>query len=305
MRAFVILMMLAGTARAGTITPPAGWTSDPQTAARLDKHVDHFGGLPTQTTFEVYRPATAGAVLYVTLAQAAVAAAKRDAAATAELEELRAEVKRHGGDAKVESSSQAADPAKQQIEGVLRWRDAGIGLAVSTRILLAADAQRVLAARGECMLAADAPAALAKACEDALATLDVGLAAGARVALAISAEPAAATPAPGPAATSEPASGSGPAPARLDDGSRAVLPPIPVAPKERETDRRPIYLGGGLIVLAAAFWWNRRRREKFEREEKQERGVPADDDGDGEDLHDAAAADAKPAEPDRKDEHDG
>jgi hypothetical protein len=301
MRAFVILMMLAGAARAGTITPPAGWTSDPETAVRLDKHLDHFGGLPTQATFEVYRPATAGAVLYVTFAQAAVAAAKRDAAASAELEELRAEVKRHGGDAKVESSSQAVDPAKQQIEGVLRWRDAAMGLVVSTRIVMAADAQRVLAVRGECMLAADAPAALVKACEDALATLDVGLATG-RVALAITA-----TEAPAATAAEPPASGSnGPPAARLDDGSRAVLPPIPVAPKARETDRRPIYVGGGLIVLAAAFWWNRRRREKFERDEKQERGVPADDDGDGEDLHEAAADAPPEAEAtDGKDKHDG
>jgi len=290
MRSLVIVALLSGsmdTGWAGNVTAPPGWTADPDAAQQLDRGGDHFGGLPTQATFEVWHPAAAGAVLYVTRAQAAAKPEQRDAAATAELAELQAELVRHGGDAKIETQSQAADADKKQAEGVLRWRDQAMGLVVSSRVVVAADVQRVVAVRGECMLAADAPAELVKACEGALATLDPGVAAGERQAIAIGSLAVAvpATPA-APAAPGEPA--------RLDDGSKAVLPPIAVAPKDRETDRRPIYLGGGLIVLAAAFWWNRRRREKFERDEKPE-GKP---DADSDDLHEAA-------EPEKEKQDDG
>jgi len=281
MRSLVIVALLAGsmdTGWAGNVTAPPGWTADPDAAQQLDRGGDHFGGLATQATFEVWHPATAGAVLYVTRAQGAAKPEQRDAAATAELAELQAELLRHGGDAKIEAQAQTADPDKKQAEGVLRWRDPAMGLVVSSRVVVVADVQRVVAVRGECMLAADAPAELVKACEGALATLDPGVAAGERQAIAIGA----AAPAP----VAAPSTSSATPPATLDDGSKAVLPPMAVAPKQRETDKRPIYFGGGLIVLAAAFWWNRRRRERFERDEKPE-GQP---DVDSDDLHEAAEA---------------
>jgi hypothetical protein len=78
-----------------------------------------------------------------------------------------------------------------------------------------------------------------------------------------------------------------------DGGSRPTLTPITVAAPQRESDRRPIYVGFGLVVLAAVFWWNRRRREKFEREDLGVLAAPPGDryqGSDSDDLHAAAAA---------------
>ena len=319
MRILAAVAMLGGAAHAGTIAPPAGWTLDPQLSARI-------GGAPRPgaPVTEAYRPAARGAVLYVTRVERTVAADRRDATAAAELAELRGAVRRQGAGVRVEASTMRANPAAKQLEASLTWRDAAAGVVDASRMLVAADAQRLVAVTGQCVLAADAPAELAKACEAALATLDPGIDAGARVPLSIGGEaeedepplpgpglaPAAAAGSaagPAPPAAGAPAAGTRaglPEPAKLDDGSRVSLQPLP--PPKTEPDRRPIYLGFGLLVLALLFWWNRRRRERFEAEDERGDGdrdrdrrpaaatrtepkaaeSPGDDDAD--DLHAAA-----------------
>jgi hypothetical protein len=77
---------------------------------------------------------------------------------------------------------------------------------------------------------------------------------------------------------------------RLDaSGPRAAISPMTV-PADRETDRRPVFIGGGIVLLALLFWWNRKRRERFEREDAT--AMKADADAD--DLH--AAAEETPDE---------
>ena len=73
----------------------------------------------------------------------------------------------------------------------------------------------------------------------------------------------------------------------LDDGRRPGFAPIAIPPSERETDRRPMYIGAGLIALAVTFWWNRRRRERFDREHDDAPPARSKDD-DADDLHAAA-----------------
>lgn len=325
---------LAGVAAAQappprSITPPAGWARQPVQVAAPRPDV-------TATSVEVFYPPPAPgatgprpAVLYVTRIERPAAADRRDAIASAELEEIFAAQRRQGPGAQTEASTRRADPAARQLEASLTWRDASIGMVDASRVVVAADAGRVVAITGQCLLAAGAPAELASACDAALATLEPGVPAAARVPLAMAAEPASvagpagpaapAAPAP-PAASGEPAAmtapgasgpGPGPAPARLDDASRVELPQPP-PPPARAADRRPLYLGVGIVVIALMFWWNRRRRERFEADD-QAGGKPArapagepdrapadDDDDDG--LH--AAADPPKREPKPEEEKD-
>jgi hypothetical protein len=295
---------------ARTVTPPAGWTPQPvkSTAARPGA---------AMSSVETYYPPAATApsaeprpaALYVTRIERKVAPERRDAIASAEIEEIFAAQRRQGANAKTEASARRADPAGKQLEAALTWRDTSLGMVDTSRVIVAADAQRVVAVTGQCLLAAGAPAELAKACEAALATLDPGIPAAARVPLSMAAEPAPVEPPPAsagaprvPAAADGPASPrAGPAPARLDDASHVELPSRQ-SPPERSADRRPIYIGLGLVGLALLFWWNRRRRDQLEAADRRadaERGGGGGDDD--EDLH--AAADeptaAKP-DPDRK-----
>lgn len=297
--AVLALCGLAGAQAPGprTIAPPSGWTPGQAKAApRPDA---------TASSAEAYHPpATSSgprsAALYVTRVEHRATPERRDAIASAEIEEIFAAQRRQGAGAKTEASARRADPAARQLEATLTWRDAGIGMIDSSRVVAAADPQRVVAVTGQCLFALDAPAELVKACEASLATLDPGIPAAARVQLSLSAEPAPPAPAgpAAPAAAPAPArSGSGgatgPAPPALDDAGRVGLsPPQPrpeLQPRQQEPDRRPLYLGLGLVALALLFWWNRRRRERFEAEDRAAGGGGDEDD---DELHDAAA---KPA----------
>jgi hypothetical protein len=320
---------LAGVAAAQAparraVTPPAGWTQQPVKMAAPRPDV-------TSMSVEAYHPAAAAgapgdprpAVLYVTRIERKAAPDRRDAIASAEVEEIFAAQRRQGAGATTEASSRRADPAARQLEATLTWRDASIGVVDTSRVVVAADAQQVVAVTGQCLLGAGAPPALAKACDAALATLDPGIPAAARVPLAMVAEPAAVEAPPGPpsmgaaaapgaapAAAGAPGAPhtpwTGPAPARLDDATRIELPPRPPQPP-RSADQRPLYLGLGLVAIALVFWWNRRRRERLDQDEGQGEGrgdagaggsPRGGGDDDDDDLHAAAEQPDPPDPPD-------
>ncbi len=286
----LVIAMLGATAHADSIKAPAGWTPDPGASVSLTKKtgdMPHFGGLRAIVTTEVYRP-PAGGSLFVTRLSANVKAEDKDRAATAELVELDASMRRAG--ATVQPGQNAVDAAAKQLVASRQWSTSGI--ATHARIVIAADAQVIVAVMGECVLAGDAPPDVVNACRTALTTLDPGIAAASRVPLAIDAATldAAGKPAPVPA-TGSGASG----PSLVESGERPSLPPMTIPQETREPDRRPIYVGLGLIVLAVVFYWNRKNREKLEREyekrtpDKPEKPPePKTGDRDADDLHAAA-----------------
>lgn len=307
-RAVVLSMFCFVATAAADVTPPTGWQSNPELAAALSQRADLFGGLPATVTLDVYRAPIAGAVLYVTRAEAKVTADQRDAAASYELEELRRAFERAGSGAKAQAQSQRIDPATKLAEGTLAWRDDGAGVVTMRRVAIAADAGRIVAMTGECVLATDLAPAIAKACEQSLQTVVPDIALAQRVPLAIvggAAQPATIEP-EAPAGTAAPSTG----PSMQDASKLPPLAPIQVTPPpapQRESDRRPVILGLGLVVLAVIFYLNRRRRERFEREDartaaRTERPLDHHDDEparngasrdtDDEDLH--AAADDHP-----------
>lgn len=302
-----VLALGAATASADVlVTPPAGWQQDRELAARMTPALGtEFAGLAgVEVVFAVYRAPAPGAVLYVTHATAKDPgdAARRDAVIANELEALAVAFRGQGTTAKLELSNKQADSAKRQLEAALRYRDDSAQLVKSSRTLVVGDGAKLVSVTGDCMIAADAAPALLTACEGALATLDPGIATDKRIALSIT--DAGASTAAGATSGAADATGAGPStaiptgpgptgePARLDDGSRAVLPPIAVAPAKRETDMRPVYVGLGLIVLAALFLWNRKRRERFDREDRGDGAGRRDErrDEDADDLHSAAAS---------------
>ena len=281
-RVLAILMCSFALATAGTVTKPNGWTADTKTALSLSQqlgNVPHFGGLASIVTVEAFR--TTGGVLYTTRVLANVQPEQRDAAASAELDDLRASLRRGSN---VGPTTWKREAVAGRLEGTLAWNDANA--VTESRMLVVADEQHVIAVSGECVLAPDAPAEVATACRAALATLDPELAAEKRVALTLA--PEAAPPPPPPTATTTTR-----APSMTEAGERPVLQPMQVAPAAPSTpDRRPIYVGGGLVVLAVVFWWNRKRREKLEREYEDRAAPSRRRDADDDDLH-AAASDSK------------
>lgn len=289
-RLLVIAIVLGtATAQADSIKPPAGWTPDPGASVSLTKKagdVPHFGGLPAVVTTEVYRP-VAGGSLFVTRFAANLKAEDKDRAATAELVELDAAMRRAG--ATVLPGQNAVDAAAKQLVASRQWTDATSGVTTHARTVIAADGQQIVAVTGECVLAGDAPADVVSACRTALTTLDPGIAVASRVALALDAATidAAGKPAPIPSA------GSGVSgPSLVESGERPALPPMTIPQDPREPDRRPIYVGLGLIVLAVVFYWNRKNREKLEREYEtrtaDQPAKPKPTDRDADDLHAAA-----------------
>jgi len=300
--ALAITCALAGSATAGTVTPPAGWASDPAAAVSLSKKVvdlPRFGGLRAIVTTEVFR--TTGCSLFVTRASASVAnldGPSIDRAANSEANELM-----RGG--QQPKSTKKLDELQRAIEATLSWRDDATGVNAHSRIVVVADSQHIVSVTGECVSGADASKPVETACIAALATLDPGIVKTSRLVLRLPDQPAGSA-----AREPTPATGSGMqlgGPSLVDSGERPSLPPMQIAPEPREPDRRPVYVGLGLVVLAVLFWWNRKNREKLEREYEHRLGdKPASSDeaasekpakpkksrdGDADDLHAAAAAD--------------
>lgn len=299
-RVAIILTCLAGTAAAAPgVTPPKGWIPDEPTAISLSRKlaaVPHFGGVPAIVATEAYRAPTGKGALYLTRVAANIKPEDRNKAATAELDEIRASMRRQGA---AEPWAPSANPDTKLLVAALSWRDASTNLAISSVTIVAADAQQLVAITGECIFAAEVVAEptneLAPACREALRTLDPGIEPGTRVALTLAGDPAATSP------VTAPSMGPSTAPL-LGDGERPKLEPKAFPQQSRDQDRRPIYVGGGLVVLALVFWWNRRRRERFEadydarakrtgpdqpEDEAADAGVSGD--GDADDLHAAAS----------------
>lgn len=302
----------AGADPTRLITPPAGWRADPEQATALAQRfaaTGHFGALRTVTAAEAYVAAQPGAALFVTRATATLSnpPAQAPRATRAALDELRASGRRAaltGGTAQEQGWQERVEADARQVTATLTWTDTTSHAADTARIVVASDGTRIVAVTGECLAGEAAAPALVAACQAALATLDPGVAPASRVAPVLAPEgaagpePAAAAPAPGEISASAPRR----EPARLDDGSRFVMPPTTVALDRPDGDRRPVLVGAGVVVLALMFWWNRRRRDLFEHED---RGAstprtprrPRDADDDADDLHAAARAGA-PDQPD-------
>ena len=253
----------AGTAGAETIKPPAGWKLDTTQSEQLTTQLGGIGHLglergaqPIQVNADVYVPAQPGVVLSVVLV-AATTNAELPAAARAAVDELHATSQRAAlaGTGIVEEGWQEkVDPAAKQIEATLAWRDTAAKTSSTARLLIVADDAHIMALTGECFAGDDVDAKLVADCKAALATLDPGIEPGKRIALALA--PTGSRPAPPAGSVREPA--------RMDDGTRAPLPPMTIPQEGRTVDRRPVYVGIGLVVLAVVFWWNRHRRARRE-----------------------------------------
>ncbi len=255
---------VAGVARAEgapTIQVPSGWQLDTAHSEEQTKRLQstsHFGLDPaahaTMANADVYVPRERGVVLSVVLV-AASTTEELPAAARAAVDELHAASQRAalaGGGIVEEGWQEKVDTAGKQIEATLAWRDTAAKTSSTARLLVVADATHIQSLTGECFASDDADAALVTACKAALATLNPGIPVEQRVALALA--PAGTRPTPPAGPTREPA--------RMNDGTRAPLPPMALRHEDRATDRRPVYVGIALVVLAAVFYWNRRRHAR-------------------------------------------
>lgn len=295
MKRVLLLLLVGGVARADVVKAPAGWTADQQAAISMAKQIgplSHFAGSPSLVTATVYRAPTGGSLFITKLGTQKID--DRDRAATAELLEIDASMKR-SSTARSEADARAVDNG--QLVASRRWIDTSTGVVTDGRIVIAGDAQQLIAVMGECVLAGDAPVEVVTACKTALASLDPGIPAAARVPLAIHAPTVEGSAKP-PPAPPEGSAKSGPS--LVDSGERPSLPPMQIPQEQKEPDRRPIYVGVGLIFLAVVFYFNRKNREKLEREYEKRTGdkpapeaKPAKSDRDADDIHAAADDDTK------------
>lgn len=264
-----------GVAAADTslhVTPPTGWSVDASEAAALAAKLGslpRFGGAPAQVSAYVFVRPDARAALHVTVATAALAV-RRGEAARAELDSFLAAPTRAqltGAQPGVTRRAEQLDRSAHQITAELEWSDPLAGTSTRAALVIAADVATMIAVSAECITAEGTPAAVAQACAQTLATLDAGLPLDRRVAFALA--PAGTPPPPdeeaaGPRASAM-AARPAVAPATMSEGPRAPLPPIVLRPQvPRAHDRRPVYVGLGMVMLAALFWWNRRRRERLD-----------------------------------------
>ncbi|HEX2688800.1 MAG TPA: hypothetical protein VHN14_19390 [Kofleriaceae bacterium] len=300
------------------VTEPAGWHADPEQATALAQRLaatGHLGTLPAATAAEAYVADRPGVALFVTRATRAVPDPPAQIAriTRAALDELRASSQRAslaGGTTEERAWQERVETAAKQVTAMLSWNDTASHTTETARIVVASDGKRIVAVTGECLAGDAADPALVAACQASLATLNPGVAAAQRIALTLAPPATASAPVEVASPTGE---GSAPAPApvrepaRLDDGSHIVLPPMTIPLDKPDVDRRPMLVGAGVIVLALMFWWNRRRRDLFEQED---RGVPRrprprdpDNDDDADDLHAAARGDPPDPQgtPDRQD----
>jgi hypothetical protein len=301
------------------ITQPARWRADPEQATALAQRfaaTGHFGALRTVTAAEAYVAERPGVALFVTRATAVLSDPPAQAARVtrAALDELRASSRRAaltGGAAQERDWQERVEADARQVTATLTWSDTASHTVDTARIVVASDGTRIVAVTGECLAGEAADATLVAACRTALATLDPGVAASSRTAPALAPEALATAPDTAPNTAPDtmavPASASAPPrePARLDDGSKIVMPPTAIPLDRPDADRRPVFVGAGVIVLALVFWWNRRQRDLFEQEDRGERSLPRRPrrrtDEDADDLHAAARGeDPAPAKPGKR-----
>jgi hypothetical protein len=267
-RALAILAVLAGTANAEerpTIKVPAGWRIDEAQSTEVSKQLNsmsHFGLEPAthaiRANADVYVAPTPGVVLTVTLVGAKTTS-ELPAAARAAVDELHATSQRaalSGSGIVEEGWQEKVDAAAKQIEATLAWRDTNAKTSSTARLLVVADDAHITSLTGDCIASDDADPTLVADCKAALATLDPGIEPATRVAIVLAPTGTRPTPPDRPARE----------PARMDDASRAPLPPMSIPQEGRATDRRPVYVGIGLVALAVVFWWNRHRRARREEE---------------------------------------
>lgn len=285
-RALLLILALTAAANAAPVplvTPPAGWTPDPEQASQLAQKLaalTHFGGGGKVTVAaDAHVPPTPGVALFVTRISAEQLAITRELAAREAIDELKKSAGKPYDWRVLPMTSAKAIVARAE------WADMNAGTQTVGMVVIAASADRFVAVRGECFSADKADGAAVNACVQALQSLDPGVPLAERVAF----EPApegAARPQDPPAAPKD----NSP---RLTDGQDVHLSPIRIAPERTETDRRPVYLGAAIVVIAALSWWNRRRREKFERDDNPSAAPPTEQgDDDADDLAAAARGDS-------------
>ena len=294
------LLVLGGVAHAGSIKAPAGWIPNESAAVSLSQRlgaVTHFGDRSAIVTTEVYRSTTGNGALYVTRLVANVPATQRQRAASFEISELSAPIRRAGDTAKRREESRAlVVEDKKLVDGNEAWTDTSTDVTTRARMVIVADAQQMVAVVGECVMGAAASADELAACKTALSSIDPGIAFEARVPLSL-----AATDLTDAQQLQKPPAGSASGPSLVESGERPSLPPMQLPQDSREPDRRPIFVGLGLIVLALVFYWNRKNREKLERQYEKTTAdkpvaapdQPAKSDRDADDLHAAAEDDTK------------
>jgi hypothetical protein len=289
------------------VTEPAGWHADPEQATALARRfaaTAHVGDATAQTAAEAYVADRPGVALFVTRATATFPGQPAQAARVtrAALDELRGSSRRAaltGSTVEERDWQERVEADARQVTATLIWNDTTSHTVEIARVVVASDGKRIVAVTGECLASDTADPALVAACRASLATLDPGVASDRRVALALA--PAATATATGEVPAPPPLPPR--APARLDDGSKITLPPIPVPVDRPRADRRPVLVGAGVIVLALLFWWNRRQRDLFEHEARRASPsrspgpVPRATDDDASDLRAAARGEGPGTQP--------
>ena len=262
-RALALVLAMTAVAVAAPVplvTPPAGWVDDPEQAAQLAQKIaalKPFGGGKITVAAVAHVPKAPGVALFVTRTSGEQLTISREMAAREAIDDLK------------RSATQLFDwrvlPMSDAKAIVARgeWTDIKAGTQTVGMLVIAASATKFAAVRGECFSADMAGGPAINACVQALQTLDPGVPVAERVAFEPAPEGAAQM---GPIAITTEPSPQDRAP-RLTDGQDVQLTPIRVEAERKETDRRPVYLGGAIVVIAALSWWNRRRREKFERDD--------------------------------------
>ena len=263
----LILLLVAASASAGTLTKPAGWTaSDSKELAVGASEATHFGvhGGPGSkvSAMQIAPPGDTGVMLFATRIEMSVP--NDPAAIRAELDAFHGAAKRAqlAGTNIVETNwAEHVDDATKQVDAALEYHDTTNKLTMTSRIVIAAEADTLVAVTGECMARDDAAQKEATLCKLALTSLDPDPTPKAKhrdIALA-------------PAGTPPPEDKfANPGPS-MSDGSHIPIAPLIVHPDTQpDIDRRPVYIGAGIVLLAGVFWWNMRRKRSEAEEDDDE-----------------------------------
>lgn len=248
-----------------TFDHPAGWSLDVGRSEGLKRTVgadEHFGGVEVEVEAMHLHAPTPGGILAVHSVRSRALPRDPDAAASQEVQGVRAGVDAIGT-ARITGWEIATDPAARVVTGRLEWRDDSLGTTTLSRTLLFRTATAVTRATLDCIIADSAPA-LRRPCEAALATLAPRGPVADRVPLSISTTPpseAAGSTAPAVELAIPPPAAPPPSLRAHDGGPLPTT--IMVTPPARAPDRRPYYVGAGLALIAAAYWWNRREKSRL------------------------------------------